>query len=241
MRKIKVLAVAFGAFFMAAASAAGPVSGQGTWETTLHARDINGDSVVDAYYDSSLNITWLADWSANRFHSWGAQVTFAANLNVYGVTGWRLPSTTDSGSFGCDFSYAGGTDCGFNVDTNSSEMAHLYYVTLGNLALCPPGNGTCSVAQPGYGLSNTANFINMQSDFYWSGLEAAPNSDNAWFFNTANGSQSLLSKPANMYAVAVRSGDVLDVQAVPAPLMLGLMMAAFGALALMRRRPVLAL
>jgi len=30
------------------AAQAASVSGQGTWETTLHARDINNDSMIDA-------------------------------------------------------------------------------------------------------------------------------------------------------------------------------------------------
>ena len=38
------------------------VPGQGTWETTHRARGINRDGVVDAYYDTALNINWLATW-----------------------------------------------------------------------------------------------------------------------------------------------------------------------------------
>lgn len=37
------------------------VAGQGTWETTLQVRDLNGDGGVDAYFDTTLNITWLRD------------------------------------------------------------------------------------------------------------------------------------------------------------------------------------
>ena len=51
-----------------------PISGQGTWETTLQARDFNGDSVIDAYYDTALNITWLADWNATGTMTWDAAV-----------------------------------------------------------------------------------------------------------------------------------------------------------------------
>ena len=49
---------------------AAAVPGQGTWETTLKARDINGDHVIDAYYDTALNITWLANWNANGRRVW---------------------------------------------------------------------------------------------------------------------------------------------------------------------------
>ena len=51
---------------LAAVSAAHavPVPGQGTWETTLQARDIDGDGTVDAWYDTALDLTWLADANA---------------------------------------------------------------------------------------------------------------------------------------------------------------------------------
>jgi hypothetical protein len=42
------------------------VPGQGTWQTTLQARDLDGDGQIDAFYDTVLNITWLRDANANR-------------------------------------------------------------------------------------------------------------------------------------------------------------------------------
>jgi hypothetical protein len=51
---------------------AGPVPGQGTWQTTLHARDLDGNGTADADYDSSLNVTWLRDWSLARRRHWRA-------------------------------------------------------------------------------------------------------------------------------------------------------------------------
>ena len=223
------------AVLVAAAAQAAPVAGQGTWETTLQARDINGDSVVDAYYDTALNITWLADWNVNGIQDWNTQVAWASGLNVHGVTGWRLPSTTDTGPSGCDFSLAGGTDCGYNVDTASSEMAHMFYVTLGNKAYCPPGDATCAGGpQAGFGLSNTADFTNMQSYYLWSGTGYAPSPGYAWYFYTLVGYQGDLGKLSGLYAVAVRPGDVAA--GVPEPATLGLTLTALGALALVRRR-----
>lgn len=41
------------------------VPGQGTWKSTLKARDLDGDSSTgEAYYDTTLDITWLADANA---------------------------------------------------------------------------------------------------------------------------------------------------------------------------------
>ena len=57
-----------------------PFPGRGTWESTLQARDLNGDTVTDAYYDTALNVTWLAN--ANGAMTWSAANTWASNLMV---------------------------------------------------------------------------------------------------------------------------------------------------------------
>jgi hypothetical protein len=228
--------VALAAGLLALGAQAGPMSGQGTWETTLQARDINGDMTIDAYYDTALDITWLADWNANGPMDWStAADTWAAGLNVFGVTGWRLPTITDTGTSGCNLSFSGGTDCGYNVDTTGSELAHMWYVTLGNLAFCPPGDATCAGGpQFWWGLTNTANFVNVQSGYYWSGTEYAPNTSLAWRFSTADGVQNLGDKDNALFAVAVRAGDVPGATAVPEPGALGLL--ALGGIAMALRR-----
>lgn len=45
---------------MAGLMGAAAAHAAGNWETTLQARDINGDGTVDAYYDTTQDITWLA-------------------------------------------------------------------------------------------------------------------------------------------------------------------------------------
>jgi hypothetical protein len=132
-----------------------PIAGfQGTWQTTLQARDLDRDGVTDAFYDTSLNITWLKDNTQWHYAETVRQYGFNAylrrdiefteanrrvrNLDFGGVTGWRLTNVNDTNSPGCNFSYAG-TDCGWNVDTSTgnpvnNEFAHLFYVTFGNMA-----------------------------------------------------------------------------------------------------------
>ena len=209
--KSSLCAVALTALSISSAQAAA-VPGQGTWETTLQARDINGDSVVDAYYDTALDITWLADWNVNGQKDWDTAKAWAAGLDVYGVTGWRLPSTVD------DFSSLGG-----RPPVDSSEMAHMYYVTLENIGY----------PDAGYGLSNTANFVSMQSDYYWSGTGSASDPRYAWYFNPWGGGQGVDDKRTVKYAVAVHFGDVA---AVPEPQTVALMLAGLAALAVLRRR-----
>ena len=212
------------------------VSGQGTWETTLLPRDLDGNAGngPEAFYDTALNITWLRNANANGAMYWNDAMTWANTLVVGGVGGWRLPKVVDTGAPGCDHSFGGGTDCGYNVDTATGEMAHLHHVTLGNLSYCPPGTATCSEGpQPGWGLTNTGGLQNLDFNGYWSGTEHDPL--NAWFFNTQWGQQRVGGMPANLFlAMAVRPGDV--VTAVPEPQTYALMLMGFGALMLAVRR-----
>jgi hypothetical protein len=55
------------------AQAAG-VPGQGTWETTLQPRDLNGDKVAAAFYDTDLKLTWLRDANVNWSMNWETAV-----------------------------------------------------------------------------------------------------------------------------------------------------------------------
>ena len=199
------------------------VSGQGTWETTLVARYFNGDATPDAWYDTVLGITWLADanYAKTSGHDSDGYMTYAVanawagNLNPYGsgITGWRLPSVTDTGTSGCDWGYSG-TDCGYNVDLATGEMAHMFYSTLGNKAYY---NTSGSGPQSGWGLTNTGPFSNLQSNYYWSGTVYAPSPGYAWYFNFGYGSQSITTQSSQLLAWAVHAGDVGAAAPVPIP------------------------
>lgn len=238
---------------------AAPIVGQGTWESTLKARDINGNAVAlgDAstayFYDTALNITWLADMNyaktsghdADGRMNWSSSVAWADALSLGGYSDWRLPTMVDTGSAGCNYANSG-TDCGYNVQTKDgstvySEMAHLFHITLGNLsAYDTAGNFRGGSSGTDWGLTNTALFQNMQSLVYWSGLEYAPVQDVAWRFNTDAGYQNTAWKGNALYAVAVRPGDVLRDAGnqVPEPHGLVLALTALAGLgvALRRRR-----
>jgi hypothetical protein len=178
-------------------------------------------------YDTDLNVTWMqnanygfgsnydsADGITDGRMTWQNAVDWAANLsyydNVRNVTysDWRLPTVTDTGTSGCNFAY-GGTDCGYNVDTATGEMAHLFYDELQNKA----GFDTTAVdafsdMQEGWGLTNVGPFTNLQDAGYWSGTEYAPY---AWSFGFYDGWQGIDNKASIFYALAVRPGDVAAV------------------------------
>jgi hypothetical protein len=162
-------------------------------------------------------------------------MSWAQGLSAFGG-GWHLPTMVDTHAPGCDFSNFGGTDCGYNPQLQSgstilSQLAYLWYVELGNT---PYGDVAGHGAQPGWGLSNTGNFQNMMADYYWSSVEYAPDTRNAWRFYDYGGHQDYGSKDSGAYAIAVRAGDVLV--AVPEPQSLALVLTAIGAAGLARRR-----
>jgi len=194
-------------------------------------------------YDDVLNITWLQDanyaqtsrYSVDGRMSWDDAVAWAAGLSYYDsvrdvtYTNWRLPTITDTGPSGCDNAYSG-TDCGYNVDTGSGEMASLFYDTLGNIAYYDTSGNP---EQPGWGMSNTGPFTNIQTLNYWSNTEYAPDTGRAWDFRFLDGFQSHIHKWGLFYAWAVRNGDVAP---IPIPAAAWLFASALGALGWVRRR-----
>ncbi|TAN71350.1 MAG: DUF1566 domain-containing protein [Gallionella sp.] len=195
----------------------------GLLSATAHAALINNGATI---YDTDLNISWLADANLAASNTFGVagigasgQMTWytaqnwigAMNTaNYLGYSDWRLPTVTDTGAPGCDYWANSGTDCGWNVNTATGEMAHLYFDELGNKSYYD----TAGNPQAGWGLANTGSFSNFQSNTYWSGTEYAPASGGAWGFNTSSGFQNADGKGFGLFVLAVRPGQAA---AVPEP------------------------
>jgi hypothetical protein len=247
------LVVALGA----SGAQAGAISGRGTWETTLQYRDLDGNLAngPEAFYDTVLDVTWLRDANVNQGNNvngnleWPQAVAWAEGLVVNGIGGWRLPTMVDTAQPGCDFNLGGGTDCGYNSLTATSELAHLYYVALGNNARCVPGDVTCAGFPPGdWGLVNTGSFQNMQRGYYTTGLQYALDPSLAWLFDTREGLQIAYPKNSLRYAMVLHPGTVgtpmpftfpdPDPTVVPEPATYGMMLLGLGVLgsAVRRRR-----
>ncbi len=144
--------------FSASLSAA-PVGGQGTWEISLLPRNLDGNaSTIEAYYDTVLNVTWLANANAGAGSSfddgfsasdaqmtWSNAMAWAASLDINGIDEWRLPtlSPIDGATFDTNFSNNASTDFGYAdgtgwIDTNGnpvSALGHMFYVNLGTPGL----------------------------------------------------------------------------------------------------------
>ena len=159
-------------------------------------------------YDTDLNITWLQDanyamtsgYNADGHMQWNDAVTWADTLVYGGYSDWRLPTVVPQNY---DVGYDGTTGFGYNI-TTGSEMGHLYYTELSNLGF-QATDGT--FPQPGWGLTHTAPFTNLQPGYYWSGAWYAPNTTSAWDFFFYRGEQTALNKTLSLYALAVRPGD----------------------------------
>ena len=198
-------------------------------KSTLQGRDLDGNaSTFEAYDDTTLDITWLADANfamtsgadADGRMTWAEANAWADSLTLGGYTDWRLPTNTpiNGTSYQTNFTTNATSDWGFAdsagwVDGTGnpvSEMGHMFYVTLGNLGFCPPDGGdgnsaTCDNAgSTAWGLTNTGPFSNVQASLYWSG--SVLGSSSAWRFLFNSGGQNGNGEVSNLFAWAVRSG-----------------------------------
>ena len=177
----------------------------GTAQAALQGRDLNGDTVVDAFYDTDLNITWRRNANLNGRMTWTDAMSWAENMTFGGYTDWRLP-TSD-------------TTCPL-YNCTGSEMGHLWYVELGNLA----GDLT----------PNRGNFVDMRLFAYWSGTQDPQDTSKAWGINIDQGDQFVGGKENALFAMAVRNGDVAA--KVPEPGTAALILAGLGVLGFAARR-----
>ena len=200
-------------------------------------------------YDTTLNITWLADMNhaqtsghtgagvnADGSMTWDAATAWANNLVYGGFSDWRLPTLNPKDTT-CSHNFDAGGSFGLQYDgygCTGGELSHLFVTDLGNKA----GESVLNqVGDTAVQIANLALFSNVQPYFYWSGTEYAPDPDYALGFYTDFGFQRHDYKGFALYAVAVRPGDVAT--SVPEPQTLALALLALSAtmMVVRRRRP----
>lgn len=176
-----------------------------------------GGTDYQGYYDNVANLTWLTDANANGPMVWSAARSWAAGLDVNGVTGWRLPTSAQPDP-ACDTTNGGGSH-GYNC--TGSEMGNLFYNVMGGLA----ATDLASHHNSDYGL-----FSNIQPDYYWSSTESVIDpAREVWLFSFGHGGQFRGYKTLSLYAWAVHTGNA-EVASVPAPSPLLLVATGLGAL-----------
>ena len=197
-----------------------------------------------AVYDTDLNITWMSDANlaltnqfglslstivsddtANTVGSTGAMTFTNANFwigglntaNYLGFNDWRLPTATNAIR-------------GESFDPNT-EMGHLFISEFG-------GTFGTSIFTNG-SQAELDKFTNIQSG-YWTGTPTPPGGRTVFTFAFNGGRQSDGDRANNLFAWAVRTGDVggeggaVD---VPEPAGLGLLVSgAMGLLGFTKRR-----
>lgn len=194
-------------------------------------------------YDSTRNITWLADmncaktsgFDADGLMKWAQAATWANNLVYGGFDDWRPPTLNPADtSCGSNCNPGGGfPQQSYGYNCTGGELSGLFDTDLdikvGESVLVQTGDTAEQIA-------NLALFSNVQDFGYWSGTQYAPESDRAWGFYANGGFQNFVYKEFSLWAVAVRPRDVA---AVPEPQTLALALLALGAtLAVRRRRPL---
>ena len=177
-------------------------------------------------YDDVLNITWMQDanyaqtsgYDLDGQMTWADAKTWADQLSYGGFDDWRLPSAGNAPAFG------------YNVTTG--ELGHMFYNNLGNTAgTSILGNVTFTDATLGGGAES---FLNVQSNAYWYGEEATPDTGIGGAFYTLDGSQpNGNGLHHSIYSWAVRAGDV---STVPVPAGAWLFGSALAGLLVARRK-----
>lgn len=190
-------------------------------------------------YDTDLNITWLADanfistsgYDADGLVTWRTALQFAANAEIDGIGGWRLPDMPHNLTL---------NDLGFN--NTSSEMGHLFYEELGGVA----GSSIFDTHN-----SNFSYFTNIQSctgensgswsyGSYWGAQPIIGDRIPIFVFDdqnavtsNENGLLTHIGSTSNGYVWLVHDGDV-GAASVPEPGIVLLLLFGMGALFVMR-------
>jgi len=147
-------------------------------------------------YDSTRNLTWMADmnyaktsgYDADGLMTWADANTWANSLVYGGCEDWRLPTLNPSDS-SCSYSFnpgGGFPQQYYGVGCTGGELSGLFVTDLGNKAFESVLNQIGDTAEQ---VANLALFSNVQSSVYWSGTEYAPYPNLAWYFYTYYGLQ----------------------------------------------------
>ena len=181
-------------------------------------------------YDTVLDITWAQpDVSPEGLllRDWDEAKTWASELTLGGVSGWRLPylsrTTGDSGEL------IAPADCSFasEVECRDNELGYMFYRNLGGTE----GQPITESDDPDLELFQDEIGLTILPQKYWSGSDGA--GTKAWTFRFQDGSQGLDFETTNYYSWAVHDGNVVPIPGAVWLLGSGLV----GVIGLRRKRP----
>lgn len=218
----------------------------GAAHAALQGRDVDGVAAngYEAFYDTVLNITWLADANyaktsgvdADGAMTWDKAMAWVGSMSFQGVTGWRLPHFEPLNGVSAIYyspiladAYNGHIDSGFNITSPRNELAYMYYVNLQlQGAFSPDG-----VYQPTAGVNPSGvqpvpdvaggRIVNLQSNMYWTNVRDQDEFQKSWGLWTASfvaGASGRDYRYNDHDAWAVHDGDpfkVADPILVPPP------------------------
>ena len=202
---------------ISAATAAALLGVAGTAQAAFQGRDatgaasatctVTGEGKCTYFYDTTLDITILNAWNIGPRVSWSASAAPGSAQELAASIGLEL-----SGLAGWVLPTGDG-----GAAAGAQNQYKSIYTDVGSTFA---------------GLSGQ--FDGVHSAHYWSGTVSAP--DNAWHFFTNGGVQNTDNQTNELFAVAVRPGDVAA--AVPEPETYAMMLLGLGALmGAVRRRP----
>lgn len=210
-----------------------------TWQANANLALTNQFGLTLSTIQQDDTINTVGSNGRMTFNNAVAWIAGMNDANYLGFNDWRLPTIMplNGDTFDTEFSKDGSTDIGFNISRSgtlnagsyASEMAYLYYNTMGNVspydavgefeAAC---FRTCAI--------NTFPLFNLDTFFpssYWVGLEYSVSTDKAWNFHFRDGAQGYADKNNHFSAMAVRGDIPSSTASVPEPPMLLLLGAAF--------------
>ncbi len=180
-----------------------------------------GDGLI---YDTTQDITWY-DPGAGYWMAFGEVEAFVNAFTLVRSSGqvisnWRLPSALAPDGSGPNIGY----------DDHTSELGHLYFESLGNIAYSPAFGDYWPWVDQRTLLGGP--FMSLQKDEYWqSEFEVRNGLRYVSVFNFADGFQGMTRETSNHnYILLVADGDVANV--IPEPNSMSLAFAALGTLLL---------
>ncbi len=176
-------------------------------------------------YDDVLDITWTQSADLSGAQTWDNAVAWADGLSLFDTVrnvtwdDWRLASMSVASGLPTG-SASSVVDCrtATEMACRDNELGYMFYRNL-------EGNFLQNLT--GTQMTNDGVEIQNIAGIYWSGTEYALDTLGAWNFSYSNGNQGPLAKRYEVFAWAVRDGDVAP---VPVPSAMPLM--GFGLIGL---------